>query len=41
MFHKIAVSVNRRGLDVHARSGYVAQAAVDPPTPPGGLPVED
>ncbi|HMF59129.1 MAG TPA: hypothetical protein VK595_02085, partial [Vicinamibacterales bacterium] len=34
MFHKIEVSVNRRGLDVHARSGYIAQAAVNSLAPP-------
>ena len=33
-FHKIAVSVNRQGVDVHARSGYVAWAAVDSAPPP-------
>jgi VWFA-related protein len=29
-FHRITVKTNRRGLDVRARSGYTAAAAVDP-----------
>ena len=29
-FHQIAVKVNRRGLDVHARSGYTAAPAPEP-----------
>jgi VWFA-related protein len=32
--HKIEVSVNRRGLDVHARSGYIAPTEVNPPASP-------
>jgi hypothetical protein len=33
-FHRITVKTNRRGLDVRARSGYTAAAAVDPAGPP-------
>jgi VWFA-related protein len=34
MFHNISVSVTRQGLDVHARSGYVAQPAINSTVPP-------
>ena len=40
-FHRITVKTTRRGLDIHARSGYTAAIAVDPDSPAATAPVSE